>query len=176
MSLIRPEAREALWRWREVLVGALITALGANWAFTGFGLLKWLGWLVLGLGFVLLAAGLQRARVRPRSGGIGLVELDEAQLSYFVPATHGPGAGVMVPLELVRKIEIETAPGGVMVWVFTDAEGRRAYIPASAPGAERLLDALSHFPGARYQKVVEASAARGKNSFVIWQRETRRLH
>ena len=93
-----------------------------------------------------------------------------------MPATHGPGAGVMVPLELVRKIEIETAPGGVMVWVFTDAEGRRAYIPASAPGAERLLDALSHFPGARYQKVVEASAARGKNSFVIWQRQTRRLH
>lgn len=175
MSLIRPEARAAIWRWREVLLGALVTALGANWAFTGLGLLKWLGWVVLALGLALLSAALQRARVRPRSGGVGVVELDEAQLSYLMPQ-----GGVLVPLALVKKIEIETARGGEMIWIFTDGEGKHAHIPAAAVGAERLLDALSHFPGARYGQVVAASAAKEKNRFVIWQKETdaetRRLH
>ncbi|MDQ2091722.1 hypothetical protein [Marimonas arenosa] len=171
MSLIRPEARAAIWRWREVLVGAVVTALGANWALTAYGVLGWIGWPVLLAGLALLAAGLQRARVRPRSGGAGVVELDEAQLSYFLPE-----GGVVVPLAQVVRIEIETAPGDVLVWIFTDAAGERAFIPASAVGAERLLDALAQFPGASYNRVIEASGATGRNSFVIWQKKTSRLH
>ncbi|MEZ5715324.1 MAG: hypothetical protein R3D85_09225 [Paracoccaceae bacterium] len=171
MSLIRPEARAALWRWREVLLGAAVTALGANWALTAFGVMGWLGWPVLALGLILLIAGLQRARVRPRAGGAGLVELDEAQLSYFLPE-----GGVIVPLADVVRIEIVTAPPDVLTWVFTDGSGRAARIPASAAGAERLLDALSHFPGASFGQVIEASSARGANAFVIWRKNLTRLH
>jgi hypothetical protein len=175
VSLIRPDARAALWRWREVLAGALVTALGANWAFASYGLLGWVGWPVLALGLALLVAGLQRARVRPRSGGAGLVELDERQLSYFLPE-----GGVIVALSLVTRIEIETTgrreEGDDLTWIFTDSAGQRARIPASAAGAERLLDALAQFPGAHYQKVIAASAADKAQIFVIWQRDAVRLH
>lgn len=171
MTLIRPEARAAMWRWREVLLGAAVTALGANWAFSAFGVMGWLGWPVLILGLVLLIAGLQRARVRPRAGGAGLVELDEAQLSYFLPE-----GGVIVPLSDVVRIEIVTAPPDALTWVFTDATGRAARIPAAAVGAERLLDALAHFPGASYGRVIEASSERRVGAFVIWQKNLPRLH
>ena len=171
MSFVRPEMREALWRWREVLIGAAITAVGANWALTAYGLLAWLGWPVLIIGLALLVAGVQRARVKQRTGGAGVVELDEAQLTYFLPQ-----GGVVVPLAEIARIEIETTPGGAGRWVFTDLKGQRAMIPADAVGAERLLDALAHFPGASYNRVIEASGADGAQSFVIWQKQTRRLH
>lgn len=174
MNLVRPEVRAAIWRWREVLVGALVTGLGANWAFGGIGIMQWIGWPVLLLGFALLITGLQRARVRPRSGGVGVVELDEAQLTYFLPE-----GGIVVPLSLIARIEIEALGDeerGEILWIFTDREGRKARIPASAAGAERLLDALAQFPGAHYQKVIAASAARKPENFVIWQERVARLH
>ncbi len=174
MSLVRPEARAAIWRWREVLAGVLVTALGANWALGGIGLMRWIGWPVLIIGLALLVAGLQRARIRPRSGGVGVVELDEAQLTYFLPE-----GGVVVPLSLIARIEIEAlgdAGRGEIVWVFTDREGQEARIPASAAGAERLLDALAQFPGAHYQKVIAASATRKPENFVIWQEHVAWLH
>ena len=37
MSFIRPEARAALWRWREVLAGAGVGALGIWMGLTGLG-------------------------------------------------------------------------------------------------------------------------------------------
>ncbi|WP_137701682.1 hypothetical protein [Marimonas lutisalis] len=174
MSFVRPEARAALWRWREVLLGAVITALGANWALAAQGILSWVGWPVLVIGLGLLIAGLQRARVRPRSGGAGVVDLDEAELRYFLPE-----GGVVIPLSTIRRIEIDAqgdTAEGEFFWEFTDADGRRARIPASAVGAEKLLDALAQFPGAQYREVAAASAARVPQKFVIWQHDVARLH
>ncbi len=173
MSLVRPAARAAIWRWREVFVGAFVAALGVNWALGGIGLMRWIGWPVLVIGCALLITGLQRARVRPRSGGAGVVELDEAQLTYFLPE-----GGVVVPLSLVTRIEIEALGDeahGEMRWIFTDRDGQEARIPASAVGAERLMDALAQFPGAHFQKVIAASAARKPENFVIWQEQVVRL-
>ena len=153
----------------------MITALGANWAFTGFGLLSWLGWPGLLIGLALLIAGLQRARVRPRSGGPGVIELDERRLTYLHPE-HG----TFVDLPAVTRVEIVTTDQGPAVddlfWVFSGAGGQQVEIPGSAVGAEKLFDALASFPGADYQKVIEASGSTGSNHFVIWQKKTQRLH
>jgi hypothetical protein len=175
VSFVRPEVRAALWRWREVLAGAAITALGANWAFASRGLLVWLGWPVLIVGLAFLVAGLQRARVRPRSGGPGMIELDEGQLTYLHPDN-----GAIVALPAVVRIEIETTGDGPfsddLFWRFFQTGGYAARIPASAVGAERLFDALASFPGADYQKVIEASGSTEEHVFVIWQKDAARLH
>lgn len=175
MSLIRPEARAALWRWREVLIGALITALGANWAFGSFGVMGWLGWLVLAVGLALLVAGLQRARVKPRRGGPGVIELDEGQLAYLHPEN-----GAIVALPAVIRIEIETTGAGPfeddLFWRFFQNNGYSARIPASAVGSERLFDALAGFPGADYRQVIAASGSTERHVFVIWQKEAGGLH
>ncbi|MDQ2093836.1 hypothetical protein [Rhodalgimonas zhirmunskyi] len=163
MSFIRPEARTALWRWREVALGALVAGLGLWLILTAHGVLNWLGWPIAALGLAFLIAGLQRARIRLKSGGVGLIELDEAQLTCFLP---GQG-GVTVPLPSVIRIEIES--GRVPTWCFTDEQGRTAQIPASAEGAERLIDALAHFPGADYARVAEASRSGATATFLIWR-------
>ena len=175
MSLIRPEAGAVLWRWREVLVGLAGALLGASWAFTSFGVLQWLGWPVLILGLALVVAGLQRARVKPRFGGPGMIELDEGQLTYLHPES-----GAIVALPQVVRIEIETTDEGPvgddLFWRFYQADGYAARIPASALGAERLFDALASFPGADYEKVIAASGTAERHVFVIWQKDAARLH
>lgn len=169
MSFIRPEARAALWRWRGVIAGAAVTALGVNLVATAHGLLAWLGWPILLAGLALLVTGLQRARVKPRSGGAGMVDLDEGRLSYFLPE-----GGAAIALPSVIRIEIETTGAGPfeddLFWRFTSEEGEQLRIPGSAHGADRLFDALAQFPGADYGRVVAASGSTEQALFLIWQR------
>lgn len=178
MSLIRPEARDAILRWREVIIGAAVTATGVNWAFGGFGLMRWIGAVVLIIGLGFLVAGVQRARVRPRSGGAGVIELTERQLTFLHPEE-----GAIVALSLVTRIEIITTGNGSgddMFWLFHQGDAPAIKIPASAVGAENLLDALSSFTGADYQKVIEASGSARAGRFLIWHGSVnggiRRLH
>jgi hypothetical protein len=171
MSLIRPEARATLWRWREVMVGIVLTALGLYWA-SGFGLLRALGLALAMLGAVILYAGAQRARVRQRpTTAPGLIVLDERQLSYMAPQ-----GGAIVLLGEVTRIEIETNDLGPyeddMFWLFHQNGTPPSRIPASALGHERLLDALAAFPGADFEKVIAASGSTTKARFVIWQKPT----
>lgn len=175
MSLIRPEARAALWRWREVMAACAMALLGGWWALRGFGAMALLGWALLLLGALALIAGLQRARVRPRAGGAGVIELDEGQLAYLHPAGGG-----MVALPAVIRIEIETTGAGPadddLFWRFTESGGHMLRIPAAAVGAEKLLDALASFPGADYQKVIMASGITEPGLFEIWRKPVARLH
>lgn len=177
MSVIRPEARATLWRWRDVIAGALVLSLGLYWGLGTGGILSWIGYAVTVFGMVIISTGLQRGRFL-RSGearSTGVIELDERQLTYF-----GVGAGVVVPLGAVTKIEIETNDRGPMeddiFWRFTmGAEGDSglARIPASALGHEKLFDVLSAFPGADYEKVIAASGSTDKSRFLIWQKSMR---
>ena len=90
MSFVRPEVRRALWRWREVLAGVGLLALGLWW---GFGAI---GWMINGLGYVLTAMagalvvlGLQRGRFRDGADGPGVVQIVEGRVAYFGPLTGG---------------------------------------------------------------------------------------
>ena len=90
MSFLRPEVRLALWRWREVLAGVGLLALGLWW---GFGAI---GWMINGLGYVLTAMagalvvlGLQRGRFRDGADGPGVVQIVEGRGAYFGPLTGG---------------------------------------------------------------------------------------
>lgn len=181
MNFIRPEARVALWRWRDVIAGALVLALGLYWGLGSGGILRWIGYAITAAGVVFVATGLQRGRFLRfgEAKTTGVIELDERQLTYY-----GVGAGVIVPLGAVSRIEIETNDRGPteddIFWRFTMGEGAIARIPASALGHEKLFDALSAFPGADYEKVIAASGSTDNARFLIWQKAVRpsvhRLH
>lgn len=89
MSFIRPEASAFVDRWREVMIGVVVVALGIYWA-SGFGLLKWVGIVVILIGAALLVAGVQRARFRMGKGGPGVVQVDERQITYSARWMAGP--------------------------------------------------------------------------------------
>ena len=88
MSFVRPEARAALWRWREV-------RRRAGWPRSGCGGLGWRDPALAGIRgaadaqAVLTIMGVQRARFRHGGGGPGVVRVDEGQVAYFGPLTGG---------------------------------------------------------------------------------------
>lgn len=171
MSFIRPEARAAIWRWRDVLAGAPVLALGLYWAFGTGGILSWIGYAVSTFGVVMMFTGLQRGRFLRSEGprSTGVIELDERQLTYY-----GVGAGVIVPLGAVARIEIETNDRGPInddaFWRFTLADLSVSRIPSSAVGSEKLFDALAAFPGADYEKVIAAAGSIENARFLIWEK------
>ena len=98
MSFIRPEAQAFLWRWRELLGALALLLLGLRWAIWGIGLMQITGWACVALALVLGVVGAQRMRFRLGSGGPGVVQVTEGQISYFGPLTGGA----------VARSEIET--------------------------------------------------------------------
>ena len=90
MSFVRPEAAQALLRWREVLVGLAVVGLGVWWYLGAFGIWRWVAVALIAAGGAITWEGIRRARFAPGSGGAGVVEVDERQITYFGP-TEGRG-------------------------------------------------------------------------------------
>ena len=85
----RPEAKAALWRWREVLAAAALVLVGLWWIMGPGRLLALPGWALVLAGVALCVVGVQRARFRGPGDGPGAVQVDEGQIAYFGPLTGG---------------------------------------------------------------------------------------
>lgn len=175
MSLIRPEITTWLFRWREVLLGIAIVALGL-WLFNiGGAFYPVVGFFLalagLGLGFTAW----RRLRFPAGDGGVGVVEVDERQITYFAPA--GGGA---VSIDTLARVEIQTHKPGAfqpdLIWMFHSDGEPSLSIPGGASGVDALFDALSVLPGADYAAATAAATTTEQGVFVIWQKERARLH
>lgn len=164
MSFVRPEARAALWRLREVLVAGALAALGIYWL-TSRGLVAGLGAVCLLAALALAVVGVQRARFRVGSGGPGIVTVDEGQIAYFGPLTGG-----VVALDDVLRLGLDTR-GLPAHWVIDRAGGNSLHIPVTAEGAETLFDAFAALPGLRTERMIGELRRPGGRRAVIWQRE-----
>ena len=172
MSFIRPEARAAMMRWREVCVGVAILGLGV-WAAQGYGILAWIGYGLCLLGGVVIFTGMQRARFRTGKGGPGVVQVDEGEVMYY-----GPWWGGSVALRDVSRIEL-AGGGETAVWRLHQPGQAALVIPTNAEGAEALFDAFATLPGMRTGQMLHAlnnRAAAGDHPVVIWSSGAARLH
>lgn len=169
MSFIRPEARSAIWRWRDTLAGAALIVLGLLGIRSGFSIYVGLGIAAFCLGVSLAFNGIRRARFPGRGGGAGLVEVKERQITYFGP--HGGGA---VDMDDLDRIQIRTTSDGPVApdlfWMFTTKSGELLSIPGQAEGVEALFDALSALDGVDYGAAIEAAGSTERKLFEIWQR------
>ena len=175
MSFIRPEAAQALLRWREVLVGLCVMAGGYWWFFASFGIWRWMALAVVLAGAAIAWEGVRRARFAPGTGGAGVVEVDERQITYF-----GPTEGGAVSIDALTRVTIVTNDKGPMVddvfWVFEDEDGQILSVPTTAEGAEALFDAISVLPGVAYDTLLTAMTSMDNARFVVWERAHQRLH
>lgn len=164
MSFIRPEARENLLRWREAAIGGAVTLLGLYWLVSSFGLLRWLSVAVIALGVALLWSGIQRARFRGGHGGIGVVQVDERQVTYLAPIGGG-----FASIDGLTSVEIGPDRAGLPVWRFR-SPGEILTIPTSAEGTDGLFEALSALKGIDMQAAIRASTGKPETTVIIWQK------
>ena len=175
MTFIRPEARAALWRWREVLAGFAIGILGSWWMAGPGGLLGYLGVVLILAGAALVAIGVPRGRFRKSDGrGPGSVDIDEGQITYFGPLT----GGAMALRDVTQLALMRT--GVTQHWRLS-AGNDDLYIPVNADGADALFDAFAAFDGLKTERLLNVMQNEEPHDTVIWSRDavrkpTDRLH
>ncbi len=167
MSFVRPEARVALWRYREVLSGVGLGALGL-WLALGRGLTIWLGYAAIGVAIGLIVVGIQRARFRTGGGGPGVVSIDEGQIAYFGPLS----GGVLAVADLERLTLDPTAQPAH--WVLESASQQPLHIPVTAEGSEQLFDVFAVLPGMKTERMLAELRGRATYPAVIWEKSSAR--
>ena len=164
MTFFRPEARDAVWRWREAIAGVLLALFGL-WLVTGPGfLLAVPGYAFVAGGLALIWMGVQRARFRGGDGGPGAVSVDEGQVTYFGPLTGGTVA--------LRELESLTLEGAMFPahWRLAQKGQPPLLIPVNAAGAELLFDAFATLPGLRTERMLATLRSDPRRSVLVWQR------
>ncbi len=171
MTFIRPELRQAIWRFREVIIGIAVSLLGLYWAISGLGFIQILGTGLAIAGAMLVFAGIQRSRFRNAQGGCGLVHVDEGQVTYFGPYEGGS----VVIAELVR-VELDPLARPVSEWVLHASGAAPLRIPTNAEGAEALFDVFSNLEGLHTERMLAHLARPPATRVVIWQAKSLALH
>lgn len=164
MSFIRPEARAALWRWREVLVGIGLGALALLWVVASFGFVRIFAIALLVIAIILILAGLQRGRFRGRGGGQGVVQVIEGQVTYYGPLN---GGAVAISELAALSLDGTSKPAH---WLLVPDEGTALEIPVSAEGADALFDAFTGLPGLRTEHLLRVKQASARRLDVVWRR------
>ena len=134
-TFIRPEAKAALMRWRETIAGGLLATLGIWWIIGPGQLMAIIGGAAVVAGIALMVIGYQRARFRSSQDGIGSVEVDEGQVTYFGPLTGGAVA-------LRDLTELALLRTSVTTHWRLSTRDAQLYIPVDAAGADALFDAI----------------------------------
>ena len=164
MTFFRPEAQAALWRWREVIAGALLALLGL-WLVAGPGfLLAVVGYPLIAGGAALGWLGVQRLRFRGEQGGAGAVQVDEGEVTYFGPLTGGTVA--------LREMDSLTLERNMFPahWKLTQPGQVALLIPVNAAGSEALFDAFATLPGIRTERMLSELKTGRAPSVVIWRK------
>lgn len=175
MSFIRPEARDQLWRWREVIAAVLMFLLGLKWVFSGYGFTAVTGWAFVATGLVAGIIGAQRMRFRRGTGGPGVVQVDEGRIAYFGPLT----GGAVAASELERLALDQSAKPPH--WLLEQPGQPPLAIPVNAEGNEALFDVFAALPGLKTERMLTELRKAGSHQVVIWERrpsrpEHHRLH
>lgn len=164
-DFIRPDLRDAFWRWREAVAGLALALLGVWGVLVEGGLLAWLGGVALLLAGFLIWTGTQRARFRRVSGGPGSVDVDEGQITYFGPLTGGA-----IALRDIDAVTLIRAGGQSPHWQLV-AQGHVLHIPIDADGTDALFDAFASLPGLRTERVLAAMKDGAVDNVAVWQRK-----
>ncbi|PQO24868.1 hypothetical protein C2I36_00690 [Rhodobacteraceae bacterium WD3A24] len=164
-DLIRPEVRRALYRWREVLAGLGLLAVGFWLA--GLGGPFWIaaGALIGLAGLAVSVGGLRRLRFARGVGAPGVVQVVEGQVAYF-----GPEDGGFVALDDVTALGLARGASGPE-WVLEQPGQPPLCVPVSADGAEALYDVFAALPGIDMQALtaaLDAPPEAGKR--MLWRR------
>lgn len=170
-DFMRPAARAAIWRWREVIAAVAVAAFGVWWLQVFYSPVGWLGWAFVALGVGLTIAGVQRALFRQGADGPGVVQVRERRLAYFGPLTGG-----VMDVDDMTRLELEPAARPAAHWVLTGIGGDRLEIPVNAEGAEALFDIFAALPGIKTEKMLTVLRHTPDARVTVWSKVRPLLH
>ncbi len=162
--MIRPEAKETLWRWRELEIGIAICFFGLYLFVQTFGLLKWIGTGFALLGLILIFIGQQRGRFRHSEKGAGVVGIVEGQITYF-----GPLEGGTIAVADISGVSL-IIHGDSRCWCLHQNGQDALIIPVSAKGGEHLFDAFAEIDGFSLEQMLGQLADATSQSSIVWRR------
>lgn len=166
MGILRPEIGQAVYRYRDALIGAAVSFFGINWALSSVGFMSILGTALSIAGALLLFAGIQRGRFVTGRDGRGMVTIDEGQVTYF-----GPDEGGTVHVDdLVQVDLLPPDDGSGAEWLLLSAEDEEPLrIPLNAVGADALFDVFVRLDGIRTSRMLAQLNHRPEKQVVIWR-------
>ncbi|MHC0054239.1 hypothetical protein [Actibacterium sp. D379-3] len=169
MAFVRPEILAALTRWREVLIGLGVAALGLWVIGLGGYVFQGLGGLVAVLGLALAFVARRRLRFHRDGAAPGVVQVTEGQITYLAPAGGGFAA-----LSELREIALGFDPAGRPFWQLFQTGAPPLAIPVSAAGAAALFDVFVALPGADPARILTALDRRpAEGTVTVWRRNHR---
>lgn len=170
MSFLRPGAAAALRRWGEPAGVALALALtlwqAAVWLDEGapFG---WFALVAAALLALWLRAALAGSIGRRDRAGPGVVVLREGEIGYM-----GPESGGFLELREIERVEIVNPARGDLLWYLDAGPSGRLIFPASAKGADAVVEALAPLPGFSDLAAAQTLRAPPLGRSVVWQRQS----
>lgn len=170
-SFMRPEARAALWRWREVGYAGLVAAFGLWWAWGGLGVVKWIGFILVALAIILAIAGIQRGRFRQAGQGPGIVQVAERRLAYM-----GPLEGGAMDIADLTRLDLDPSSYPAPSWVLTGMGGQILSIPVNAEGSEALFDLFGSLDGIETEAMLQVLSRKPDHKVEVWAKTRPLLH
>ena len=164
MTFIRPEARAALWRWREVIIGIALAVLALWWLAQSASVLRWIAPAILVGAGALIMIGFQRGRFRGPGGGVGTVHIVEGQITYFGPLTGGA-----IALREMTRLTLDGTQHPAH-WRLEQPGLPAVHIPVNAEGADTLFDAFASLPGLKTERMLAQLETQPHSTVVIWER------
>ena len=157
--MIRPELRDSLWRWREVIAALALSAVGIWWGTVSFGIVQWIGWGLAALGAALAISAAQKVRFTSDGNGPGVVTLDERRVTYL-----GPLDGGVADLDLMVQLDLTPAPA----WRIINGDGNYIDIPTNALGVEALFDVFTALPGMKTEYMLSVLQRTRPAQMTVW--------
>jgi hypothetical protein len=140
--MIRPEIRDWISRWSEVLIAGLVTLAGLWIALRGGWFLAAVGLALAGIGATLMLGARRRIPFLRPVAAPGVVEIDEGAIRFY----GAVALGGEIPLRDLTEIRLMRLKGHAH-WRLRSSTGEALLIPVDAAGAERLADAFTSLPG-----------------------------
>lgn len=167
-GFIRPEARARLAENSGLLIRAAFFAIGGLLVWRGLGgapVLVAIGGAIIAVTAVLYVAQRQRAGFLRATSEPGVVEVDEARISYF-----GPDTGGIVDRDALARVDLVSHGDGLAHWRLVQAGVPPVSIPLAAAGADALLDVLMTLPGVEIGPALSALDRKRKAIVPVWSR------
>lgn len=158
-DFLRPEAVAVLRRWREPMLATALLGLGLWWALTSWGVLMWIGWIMVAIAVAWGFVSLQRLRFARGGGGAGVVTIDERRVVYM-----GPTDGGVAELDLLVVLELVDGK----LWRLVLSPGEPLEIPVDAEGADALFDVFAALPGLKTEALLSALNEARPGAVQIW--------